>query len=262
MSLAWVYCKGIVCGVSLDTVSQVLCSASVDGGIKAWDLEHGLEIGTLTTSAWEVNAVAVTADGRRIVSATAYRSIQVNDLILKRRLLVTWNSHIGQIVALVVTPDGRRVVSAAESLPGIFEDVSGNLKLWDLERRKEICTLEGHTASVRAVAMMPHGQRAISASDDSKLKLWDLERGQELFALEGHTTPVRAMAVTLDGQRAVSVSADRTLRTWDLDSGSVVTTFSGEDEMTACAVGPDGVAMVAGEISGRVHILRLEEPDA
>ena len=38
-------------------------------------------------------------------------------------------------------------------------------------------------------------------------------------------------------------------------------TFSGDSGMTACSVAGDGVIIVAGETSGRVHILRLEGVD-
>jgi len=65
------------------------------------------------------------------------------------------------------------------------------------------------------------------------------------------------VAVTPDGRQAVSASQDRTLKVWDIGSGKLVATFSGEGALYACAVAPDGT-IVAGEISGRVHFLRLE----
>jgi len=64
--------------------------------------------------------------------------------------------------------------------------------------------------------------------------------------------------VTGDGRRAVSGPGDQTLKVWDLESGKVVATFSGEGPLYACAVAPDGVTIIAGEESGRVHLLRLE----
>jgi hypothetical protein len=43
-----------------------------------------------------------------------------------------------------------------------------------------------------------------------------------------------------------------------LDSGEVMATFIGDGALNCCAVAPDGVTIVAGEASGRVHFLRLE----
>jgi WD40 repeat protein len=65
--------------------------------------------------------------------------------------------------------------------------------------------------------------------------------------------------VTPDGRRAISASGDLTLIVWDLERGDVVAMFSGDGWMSACAVAPDGMTIVAGEGSGRVHVLRLEE---
>ena len=48
-------------------------------------------------------------------------------------------------------------------------------------------TLEGHSESVRGVAVTPDGRRAVSASEDQTLKVWDLESGRELRTLEGHS---------------------------------------------------------------------------
>ncbi|HUW84091.1 MAG TPA: NB-ARC domain-containing protein [Phycisphaerae bacterium] len=85
--------------------------------------------------------------------------------------------------------------------------------------------------------------------------------GPLLRTLTGHTASVWAVAVTPDGRQAVSGSFDNTLRVWDLETGRVVATFSADGAVTACAVVPDGLTIVAGDALGQVHILRLEQPD-
>jgi WD40 repeat protein len=56
----------------------------------------------------------------------------------------------------------------------------------------------------------------------------------------------------------ISSSWDKTLRVWDLESREVIARFTGEGALECCAVVPDGRTIVAGEMSGRVHFLRLE----
>jgi hypothetical protein len=204
---------------------------------------------TLTGHTDWVSAVAVTPDGRRAISGSRDRTLIVWDLErgAEERTL---GGHTGGVNAVAVTPDGRRAISASDDR---------TLIVWDLERGVEERTLTGHRLGVRAVAVTPDGRRAISASADRTLIVWDLGSGAEERTLTGHRLGVKAVAVTPDGRRAISASADGPLIVWDLERGDVVATFSGDGGMTTCAVAPDGVTIVAGDESGRVPLLRLEE---
>ena len=54
------------------------------------------------------------------------------------------------------------------------------MRLWDLESGAELRRFEGHKDWIPALALMPDGRRAVSASEDQTVRLWDLERGTEL----------------------------------------------------------------------------------
>ena len=100
-----------------------------------------------------VNAVAVTPDGRRAVSASGDHTLKVWDC--SGRELRTLAGHSGSVNAVAVTPDGQRAVSASSDQ---------TLKVWDLDSGRELRTLAGHLSWVNAVAVTPDGQRAVSAS--------------------------------------------------------------------------------------------------
>ncbi|MEH2396959.1 WD40 repeat domain-containing protein [Nostoc sp.] len=119
-------------------------------------------------------------------------------------------------------------------------------------------TLNGHSNSVNAVVVTPNGQQVISASSDYTLKVWNLATGEEQFTLNGHSDSVYAVVVTPNGQQVISASSDYTLKVWNLATGEVIATFTGESSISCCAIAPDGMTIVAGEQSGRVHFLRLQ----
>ncbi|WP_442945174.1 WD40 repeat domain-containing protein [Nostoc sp.] len=75
---------------------------------------------------------------------------------------------------------------------------------------------------------------------------------------QGHSNWVSAVALTADGRQVISASLDNTLKLWNLETGKEIATFTGEAPFICCTVAPDRVTIVAGNSSGRVHFLRLE----
>jgi WD40 repeat protein len=101
-------------------------------------------------------------------------------------------------------------------------------------------TLEGHTSSVRAVAVTPDGRLAITGSMDCTLKSWDLTTGREIRTLEGHREMINSVAVTRDGRLAVSGAYD-SARIWDVETGHVKYTLKDRtDAVEAVAVDAEG----------------------
>ena len=195
-----------------------------------------------------VSGVAVTPNGRLAISASHDRTLKVWD-VGSGTLLRTLAGHADVVSGVAVTPDGRLAISASDD---------GTLRVWDVASGAERLTLRGHTGRVSGVAVTADGRTAISASDDRTLKVWDVTSGAERLALRGHTDGVRAVAVTADGWAAISASYDQTLKVWDLTSGQCLATFYTNEAVNACAVAADGVTIVAGDASGRLHFLRLE----
>ena len=62
----------------------------------------------------------------------------------------------------------------------------------------------------------------------------------------------------MDGKREVSASTDGTLAVWDNRAGELIASFVADSAVYECAVAFDGLTVVAGDVQGWVHFLRLE----
>ena len=132
------------------------------------------------------------------------------------------------------------------------------LKVWNWQTGEELRTLTGHSSWVNKLTLIPDGQYVISGSLDTTLKVWNWQTGEELRTLTGHSDWVHALALTPDDKYVISGSRDNTLKVWNWQTGEVIASFVGDGAISCCAVAPDGVRVVAGDGSGRVHFLRLQ----
>jgi hypothetical protein len=144
----------------------------------------------------------MTADGRRVVSASADHTLKIWDLATGRAL-ATLEGHADRVTGCAVTTDGQRVVSAS---------ADKTLKVWDLATGRAVATLEGHAASVRGCAVTPDGQRVVSASSDGTLKVWDLETHACLLT---HRGDVDYLAVAATA--TIVIAGDSAGGVWFLD---------------------------------------------
>jgi WD40 repeat protein len=165
-------------------------------------------------------------------------------------------ASLSEAPCIAVTPDGKRVISAS---------FDRTLKVWDLETGGLLRTMEGHR-QVSCLAVTSDGKQVVSGSDHTltvwdletgrALKVWDLKTGCVLSTLEGHRE--NFLGVTVDEKRAVSVSDHRTLKVWNLETGLPLAAFRCDAGVMCCTFA-DGQTIVAGDDSGRLHFLRLEE---
>jgi WD40 repeat protein len=209
---------------------------------------------TLLGHSREVLGVAMSADGRRAVSASNDQTLKVWDLESGRELR-TLTGHSSAVNGVALSADGRRAVSVSGDLS--FHDTA--LRVWDLESGRELRTLAGHDRPVLGVAVSADWRRAVSASWDGMPKVWDLESGRELRTLRAHSHWVTGVAVSADGRRAVSASWDKTLKVWDLESGRELHTLTGHSEAVfGVAMSADGRRAVSASWDKTLKVWDLE----
>ncbi len=120
--------------------------------------------------------------------------------------------------AAVFTTDGKRAFVAS---------ADRSVRVWDVEAKRDVKRLVGHTASVWAVGLNADGTRAISGSVDGTARVWDVTSGRELSKLSGHLSLVSAVALTADGTKAITGGYDGAVVWWDAVKGTEVRRLEG-----------------------------------
>ena len=239
-----------------------------------------------------VRAVAVTPDGRRLVTGGDDHAIKVWDRA-SGRLERTLNGHLDSVRAVAITPDGRRIISGGTydvvrvwdlatgqfqhtiAVQGGFRAVytlavtpdgkravwggaGSAVQVWDLARGRAERTFKTQDANVRTVAITPDGKFAVSSGDGGTVQVWDLETGLAVRAMNSRAGAVPAIAITPDGAHVVAAGHDNTVQVWELQSGRLERTIWGHaGAVDALAVTPDGRRAVSGGLDRTVRVWDL-----
>jgi len=120
------------------------------------------------------------------------------------------------------------------------------IKVWDLQRRKEVGSLEGDTTgefqlfsrefrlslkfplslgTITCLRFCPHRNMLLSASSDSTISLYRVRDWVLLRSLKGHKGRVNCIDPHPQGRVCLSVGKDKNLRMWDLVAGKSVATL-------------------------------------
>jgi len=190
-----------------------------------------------------VNAVALSADGKRAISGSNDKTVRVWDLEGNRPPRVL-EGHTDSVNAVAISADGKRAVSGSKDR---------TVRIWDLEGNQPPRILEGVMAEVTAVALSADGQRAVSGSrtDDIAL-LWNTESNESPRWLDAFSGRVNAVALSADGKHAVSGTDNKTVCVWDLEGNQPPRILEGHtDSVNAVAISADGKRVIS---SSKVHL--------
>lgn len=164
--------------------------------------------------------LAVSADGRQLVSASIDRSIKLWDLGSGLPLRDV-GRHDDMARAALFLPGGTRVLSAGDD---------GMIATWSLaDGRMEQAFEAREHGSVRSLAVSDDGQSAASGHQSGTVIVWDLGQGTRRHVLTGHMWPVNGIAVSADGRWLLTGDIDGEIMTWDVETGALARRWKGHE---------------------------------
>jgi RNA polymerase sigma factor (sigma-70 family) len=246
---------------------ESLLSASSD--IRLWDRATGKELRRFTGHKHYHYGLALSADGKTLVSAGDDGAVRVWELATGREALAIPKAHEGSMVrGVALSPDGKTLAS------GGGDNGRRALVLWDAVTGKPLHVLGEKKDHVTCVAFSPDGKVLASAGQDTAVCLWDVATGRLRRRLWGHDRKVSSLAFLPDGKRLISGGHDDTLRLWDTTTGRELRQHEAQGGdppeslheslkpynggVHSVAVSRDGKVLAAGGYNGTVRLWETE----
>jgi len=234
-----------------------------DGTFQVWELRVGQQILNLNEHRQKhcrdrLSLVAASPDSRIIAAVSSKNIIKIWK---HEKQTADFGSHKEHFSFL----SGQELVTAltiAFNCKQIFAGLSnGKIRSWSLENRKRLDNLQVHQSAITALSLSSDDSFLIAGSSKGTLKILGMQSGKECFVLDGHTEAICSVAITSNNVRAASASRDGTLKIWSLTDGKLIESFVGESPLTHCTFSSDNSTLIVGEVSGRLHYLKLEGVD-
>ncbi|KIJ13554.1 hypothetical protein PAXINDRAFT_80977, partial [Paxillus involutus ATCC 200175] len=238
-----------------------IVTCAFDKTVRLWDVENGEQEGTSMEHEDRLFGLAITRDGKRILSGgDSDRIIKVWDTET-HELIEEWGNHTSWIYCIVIgvlsvcfSPDGEKLACAVgnTSEPGVIH-------VYDVESGKLVLgPMEGHRNVVYCVLWSLDGSRLFSASYDETIRCWNSDAGKSIGdPWKGHTGPVYSLSLSPDGTKLASASYDNTVRFWDAYSGyPIEQPLQHDDGVYAVTFSPSGEFVASGGLDDKVSIWR------
>ncbi len=163
--------------------------------------------------------------------------------------LAAMNKHSGTVRGVAVDPTGRTIASVGSD---------GTLRLWDLQRRRQLAVLEDDQDGLNAVAFSRDGAKVAAGGSDGQVRVFDVATRRRTGAFAPSEAGERVMGVEFDpaSNEIAAVALDGSLTWWDYKTGQRTRTEQLGNDLWSLAYAPDGSSLaVAGEDTGAILLV-------
>lgn len=236
--------------ITINVAGTSIVSGWDDGKIRAFAPETGkLQFAISDAHSEAVSAIAVTHDGKRIVSGGMDGRVRIWNVAGSAQIMEhSFKEHKKEVTTIRISAGDDTAVSSS---------ADGSCLMWSLRRATRINALFAPTV-FRSVMFHPDESQLLTTGSDRKITYWDASDCTAIRVMEGSTEEIMTLDAQSSGVMFASGGQDRLVKVWRYDEGDVVATGSGHSgAVNRVRIAPDSTILVSVGEEGAVFIWKM-----
>ncbi len=277
----------VIRGLAFAPDGKTLYSAGLDATVRIWDVDRGVQTGTLDVHSLDIFGIALSPNGASLASVSDQEGRMIVWDLTQQRPAMNLRIGLGLVTSLVFSPDSEVIgavgyngiiqlrllandqirqfagsVTSVQSLTflpnGRLATITEQDTVVVLDFLRETSSdLTGLTGTPLCIAADPGGRVIAAGASDGAVALWNGASGQFLRSIDTDLPSVFLVAVSDDGAfvAAAGTPNDPRIEIWRVADGQRVQTLSGmQNSITSIAFQPGGTLFAA---TGTDGVLRM-----
>lgn len=204
---------------------------------------HWTCLQTLADHRAGVTAIALSGDGRLLVSGSRDRTIKLWNL-RTGKALYTLSGHAAPVTAIAFSADGSLLISSSEDR---------TLRFWHVKTGTLLRTLTGYEVFT-TLALSADRQLLVGCGQNGRVHFWRLNTDPIAYGIYDQETLMVSVALSRDGQQVITGSSQHLIAMHQGRTGELLRTWAAHfTVVTAIALNPVNPSFAAGGEDGTLQ---------